>query len=63
MHYYTNSKIINSKFELGSIGGYSWTPVNIHILRTCIKHAVLTNITAFISGYLHGNFHPGNVFT
>jgi hypothetical protein len=48
-------------FELGSIGSYEWNSENIHVLRTCIKHAVMTNISAFMHGFLHGDFHPGNV--
>jgi hypothetical protein len=53
--------IVMPYFELGSIGFYSWTPDNMHILRSCIKHALLTYISAFTYGYLHGDFHPGNV--
>jgi len=53
--------IVMPYFELGSIGFYKWTPENIQVLRSCIKHAVLSYITAFTSGYLHGDFHPGNV--
>jgi serine/threonine protein kinase len=53
--------IIMPYFELGSIGFYSWTNENIKLLRTCIKHAILTYISAFFLGYLHGDFHPGNV--
>lgn len=48
-------------FELGSIGSYEWNPENIHVLRTCIKHAIMTNVSAFMHGFLHGDFHPGNV--
>jgi serine/threonine protein kinase len=48
-------------FELGSIGSYVWNPENIHALRTSIKHAIMTNISAFMHGFLHGDFHPGNV--
>lgn len=55
------SQIIMPYFELGSIGFYSWTNENIKLLRTCIKHALLTYISAFVLGYLHGDFHPGNV--
>lgn len=53
--------IVMPYFPLGNIGSYEWKQENIHILRTCIKHAILTNISAFFSGYLHGDFHPGNV--
>jgi hypothetical protein len=53
--------IIMPYFEMGCIGFYSWTNNNINLLRTCIKHAVLSYITAFTNGYLHGDFHPGNV--
>lgn len=53
--------IIMPYFELGSIGFYLWTNENIKILRTSIKHSILTYITAFVLGYLHGDFHPGNV--
>jgi hypothetical protein len=56
-----SSQIIMPYFELGSIGFYSWTNENINLLRTCIKHSILTYISAFVVGYLHGDFHPGNV--
>lgn len=53
--------IIMPYFEMGCIGFYSWTNNNINLLRTCIKHAFLSYITAFTNGYLHGDFHLGNV--
>ena len=53
--------IIMPYFEMGCIGFYSWTNENVKTLRTCIKHAFLSYITAFTNGYLHGDFHPGNV--
>jgi hypothetical protein len=53
--------IIMPYFEMGCIGFYSWTNDNIKTLRTSIKHAILSYITAFTYGYLHGDFHPANV--
>ena len=53
--------IVMPYFELGSIGGYKWTTENITVLRSCITHALLSYINAFTHGYLHGDFHPGNV--
>lgn len=53
--------IIMPYFEMGCIGFYSWTKENVKTLRTCTKHAFLSYITAFTNGYLHGDFHPGNV--
>jgi hypothetical protein len=53
--------IVMPHFELGNIGSYTWTHENIHILRTCMKHAFLSYTNAFFHGYLHGDFHPGNV--
>jgi len=48
-------------FEMGNIGNYIWTDSNIHILRTCLKHTIISYISAFMKGILHGDFHPGNV--
>jgi len=53
--------IVMPHFEMGCIGFYSWTNENVNVLRSCIKHALLTYISAFVTGYLHGDFHPGNV--
>jgi len=53
--------IIMPYYEMGCIGFYSWTNDNIKTLRTCIKHALLSYINAFTNGYLHGDFHPGNI--
>ena len=53
--------ILMPYFQLGSIGFYNWRDDEIHILQSCIKHAFLSHINAFTSGYLHGDFHPGNV--
>jgi hypothetical protein len=53
--------ILMPYFPLGAIGVYSWTDVEIYILQSCVKHAFLSHITAFMSDYLHGDFHPGNV--
>ena len=53
--------IVMPHFELGNIGSYTWAQENIHILRTCMKHAFLSYTNAFFHGYLHGDFHPGNV--
>jgi len=59
---YSNLGLITMPyFELGNIGLYPWTPDNIHILRTCVKQTVLAYTNAFFHGYLHGDFHPGNV--
>ena len=53
--------ILMPYFPLGSIGFYNWRDDEIHILQSCIKHAFLSHINAFTCGYLHGDFHPGNV--
>jgi serine/threonine protein kinase len=53
--------ILMPYFPLGSIGFYSWADDEIHVLQSCIKHAFLSYINAFMCGYLHGDFHPGNV--
>lgn len=59
---YSNLGLITMPyFELGNIGLYPWAPNNIHILRTCVKQTILAYINAFFHGYLHGDFHPGNV--
>lgn len=53
--------IVMPHFEMGNIGSYTWSNENIQLLRSCIKHATLSHISAYASGYLHGDFHPGNV--
>jgi hypothetical protein len=53
--------IVMPHYEMGNIGSYGWTRENLNILRTCMKHAFLTYTDAFFNGYLHGDFHPGNV--
>jgi serine/threonine protein kinase len=53
--------IIMPYFEMGNIGEYSWTNENIKQLRSSIKQALLSNISAFTKGYLHGDFHPRNI--
>lgn len=53
--------ILMPYFPLGSIGFYNWRDDEIHVLQSCIKHAFLSHINAFTCGYLHGNFHPGNI--
>ncbi len=53
--------ILMPYFPLGSIGLYKWRDDEIHIFQSCIKHAFLSHINAFTCGYLHGDFHPGNV--
>ena len=53
--------IVMPYFEMGGIGVYPWTKTNISLLRSCIKHAILSILSAFVNGYLHGDFHPGNV--
>jgi hypothetical protein len=53
--------IVMPHFEMGNIGSYTWSNENIQLLRSCIKHAILSHISAYATGYLHGDFHPGNV--
>ena len=53
--------IIMPYFEMGSICEYTWTSENIKQLRSSIKQALLSNISAFTKGYLHGDFHPRNI--
>jgi serine/threonine protein kinase len=53
--------IVMPYFEMGGIGVYPWTKTNISLLRSCIKHAILSILSVFVNGYLHGDFHPGNV--
>jgi len=59
---YSNLGLITMPYyEMGNIGLYPWTPNNIDMLRTCVKLSVLAYTNAFLHGYLHGDFHPGNV--
>jgi hypothetical protein len=53
--------IIMPFFELGNIGTYNWNIDNVNILKSSIKHSILSYIQLFMNGYLHGDFHPGNV--
>jgi hypothetical protein len=49
-------------FPLGSIAIYKWNHENIDILRTCLKHSVLSILVAFYKlNVIHGDFHAGNV--
>jgi hypothetical protein len=54
--------IIMPHFPLGSIAKYKWTEDNLSILKTSIKHAMLSVINAFQArGIIHGDLHIGNV--
>tara|TARA_Y100000389_G_scaffold146531_1_gene145236 strand:+ start:1674 stop:2513 length:840 start_codon:yes stop_codon:yes gene_type:complete len=53
--------IVMPHFSLGNIGTFNWNQKNIHILHSSIKHAFLSYIQLYAIGYLHGDFHPGNV--
>jgi serine/threonine protein kinase len=54
--------IVMPYFPLGSLAKYSWTPDNLQLLHTCIKHAMLSIISIYCKhNIIHGDFHPGNV--
>ena len=54
--------ILMPYFKLGSIAQYKWNPINLHVLKSCIKHACLSIIIAFNEkNIIHGDFHPANV--
>ena len=56
------SVLLMPYFEMGSLGGYSWSHENNHVLRSCIKHACCSLVTAFQEKrFVHGDFHPLNV--
>lgn len=54
--------VIMPYFRLGSLASYKWDSNNIKQLHSCLKNAFLTIVFAFqIYGFLHGDFHAGNV--
>jgi hypothetical protein len=54
--------ILMPYFPLGNIQGYEWTNENIHILHSCLKHALLSMIYVFQTKHIrHGDFHSGNI--
>lgn len=49
-------------FSLKSVASYNWTHENTDVLKSCLKHSVLTIISAFYKlNIIHGDFHAGNV--
>jgi len=49
-------------FPLGSLASFSWNKDKLPILHSCIKHTVLSVITAFQNvKFIHNDFHAGNV--
>jgi serine/threonine protein kinase len=54
--------ILMPYFPLGSIASFHWQNYTIEHFHTCLKHAILSMITAFFKlNILHGDFHIGNV--
>lgn len=54
--------ILMPYFRLGSLVSYAWSADNVHVLRSCLKQAVLSLISAFHTcGFIHNDFHAGNV--
>ena len=54
--------ILMPYFKLGSMAQFSWNASNLHLLKSCIKHACLSIIIAFNEkNIIHGDFHPANV--
>jgi len=54
--------ILMPYFPLGSIAAFSWREYPISLFQSCLKHAILSMLTAFFSlGVIHGDFHIGNV--
>jgi hypothetical protein len=54
--------ILMPYFPLGSIATFPWQEHPITLFHSCLKHAVLSMVTAFFSlGVIHGDFHIGNV--
>lgn len=49
-------------FPLGSVSEFKWQDHDPELLRSCLKHAVLSMLTAcYKLSFLHGDFHTGNV--
>ena len=49
-------------FPLGSLASYSWNMENLPIFRSVVKQAFLLMVEALHGkGFVHGNFHAGNV--
>lgn len=49
-------------FPLGSLASYRWTDENLLLFQTCLKHSVLSVLSAYANhSIIHGDFHAGNV--
>jgi hypothetical protein len=54
--------ILMPYFPLGSIATFPWQDHPISLFHSCLKHAVLSMLTAFFGlGVIHNDFHIGNV--
>jgi len=54
--------IVMPYFPLGSLALYKWNTDSIHLLHSCLKHSFLSVVSEFhTSGFIHGDFHAGNV--
>lgn len=54
--------IIMPHFPLGSLAQYKWSQDNLHILKSCIKQAILSYLSAFYNErIIHNDFHAGNI--
>ena len=54
--------LIMPYIQEGSMEGYNWTPENLDLLTTVIKHVVLSLANAYIKvGFIHNDLHWGNI--
>jgi serine/threonine protein kinase len=54
--------LIMPYFSLGSLANYCFNDTNIALLRTLLKHTLISYITALYRfKIIHGDFHPGNI--
>ena len=54
--------ILMPYFPLGDIAHHPWTVDNVPLLKSCLQIACLSLCDAYEKkGFVHGDFHPGNV--
>lgn len=58
----TMKVILMPYFSLGSMAQYKWNSDNLHILKSCLKHSLVSYLTAFYGmNLIHNDFHAGNI--
>ena len=54
--------ILMPYFPLGSIAKYKWDTTNVYLLKSCLKHSIMSYLMAFyVKRIIHNDFHTGNI--